>query len=159
MIILLVVFPQAQKGISYLFAMCKSSTYDGAMFTWRDHFPCFKTKGFPKAFLDSAASAQKPVEVLRAMEKASVEGYANIHRGVHGLADAATAAYEAGRDTVRDFIGAGCHESIVFTQGATASINLAAYSLGKSVLKKGDTILVSAMEHHANYLPWLRAAD
>lgn len=96
---------------------------------------------------------------MRAMERAATENYANIHRGVHGLAEAATASYEAARDAVRNFIGAGCHDSVVFTQGATASINLAAYSLGKTVFKKGDTILVSSLEHHANYLPWLRLAE
>lgn len=133
--------------------------------SFRPLFPCFKAKGFPKSFLDSAASAQKPACVLKGMERFAVNGYANIHRGVHSLAEGASVAYEQARARVAKFIGAPTAESIVFTQGTTAAVNLAAYALTHSsdkntsaFLPPGSTILTTALEHHSNYLPWQRVA-
>jgi cysteine desulfurase/selenocysteine lyase len=129
------------------------------MFSRRSQFPIFKAKNFPKSFLDSAASAQKPACVLEAMDKFARTRYANIHRGVHSLAEASTAAYEGARESVAKFIDAPKVESIVFTGGTTASVNLAAFCLTHSFVKRGDTIVTTALEHHSNYLPWQRAVE
>jgi cysteine desulfurase/selenocysteine lyase len=103
--------------------------------------------------LDSAATAQKPRRVLEAMDALYLGGNANVHRGAHRMADESTAQFEAARETVREFIGAESREEIVFTSGATASLNTAAYSLGK-MMSAGDNVIVSGMEHHSNIVPW-----
>src|SRR3989338_2764196 len=105
-------------------------------------------------YLDSAATAQKPEAVLRAMDRYYREENANVHRGMHVLAEAATVAYEDARKTAADFIGAKLHE-IIFTKSCTESINLVARSFGKANLKKGDVVLVTMLEHHSNIVPWL----
>jgi len=121
----------------------------------REDFPALAQKidGKPLAYLDNAASAQCPRSVLDAIIEQQGMNHANVHRGVHRLAERATAAYEAARDKVAAFVNAS-REEIVFTRGTTDSINLVAASLGGSLLKPGDEILVSGMEHHSNIVPW-----
>ncbi|MBX7212861.1 MAG: cysteine desulfurase [Thermoflexales bacterium] len=119
----------------------------------RQDFPLL-TRG-DTVFLDSAASSQKPEAVLRAMDDVYRRGYANVHRGVYAWSEAATAAYDAARAEVADFLGAPSPEEIVFTRNATESLNLLAYSYGRTFLKAGDEIILSELEHHANFVPWL----
>jgi cysteine desulfurase/selenocysteine lyase len=120
----------------------------------RADFPILarQVNGHPLVYLDSAASAQKPRAVIDAMIHAMEHSYANVHRGLHTLANETTEAYEAARKSVARFIGAHPSE-IVFTKGGTEAINLVAAGLGAS-LKAGDEILLSEMEHHANIVPW-----
>ena len=120
----------------------------------RGEFPILgrQVNGKPLVYLDSAASAQKPRAVIDAMVHAMEHSYANVHRGLHTLANETTEAYEAARKSVARFIGAEASET-VFTKGATEAINLVASSLG-ATLKAGDEILLSEMEHHANIVPW-----
>lgn len=108
----------------------------------------------PLVFLDSAASAQKPRAVLDAMQQLYTHNYANIHRGVYYHSMQATEAFEAARTTIQQFINAGSDKEILFVRGATEGINLVAQSYGRTFLKKGDVVLVSEMEHHANIVPW-----
>ncbi len=107
----------------------------------------------PLIYLDSGASAQKPRSVMAAMTAASEHSYANVHRGLHTLANEATDLYEKARETVRRFLNAGSVNEIVFTKGATEAINLVASSFGRG-LHPGDEIVLSEMEHHANIVPW-----
>ena len=109
--------------------------------------------GRPLVYLDSAASAQKPEAVIEAMAHAARHSYANVHRGLHTLANETTEAYEAAREAARRLLNAGDVNEIVFTKGATEGINLVAASLGLS-LQAGDEIVLSEMEHHANIVPW-----
>jgi cysteine desulfurase/selenocysteine lyase len=120
----------------------------------REDFPILsrQVNGQPLVYLDSAASAQKPRAVIEAMTRAMEHSYANVHRGLHTLANETTEAYEAARRTVAGFIGADEHE-VVFTKGGTEAINLVASGLGQS-LQAGDEIVLSQMEHHANIVPW-----
>ncbi|MDB5462970.1 MAG: aminotransferase, class [Phenylobacterium sp.] len=120
----------------------------------RTEFPILRRQvnGKPLVYLDSAASAQKPRAVIDAMTQAMEHSYANVHRGLHTLANETTEAYEAARKTVARFIGAEPSE-VVFTKGGTEAINLVAAGLGAS-LQAGDEILLSEMEHHANIVPW-----
>ncbi|MFI4950352.1 MAG: aminotransferase class V-fold PLP-dependent enzyme [Caulobacterales bacterium] len=122
--------------------------------TVRAEFPILarQVNGHPLVYLDSAASAQKPRAVIEAMTRAMEHSYANVHRGLHTLANETTEAYEAARSAVARFIGADADE-IVFTKGGTEAINLVAAGLGAS-LKAGDEVLLSEMEHHANIVPW-----
>ena len=125
----------------------------------RTDFPIFAAN--PNlAFLDTAASAQKPKVVLDAMEACYQTYYANVHRGVYKLSQKSTLAYEGVRQKVASFMGATHAEEIVFTKGGTESINLVAQTWGRQNLKAGDVVLISALEHHANIVPWqmLRAA-
>jgi cysteine desulfurase / selenocysteine lyase len=110
--------------------------------------------GKPLAYLDNAASAQKPRVVLERLTHAYEHEYANVHRGLHYLANAATEAYEAARESVRRFLNAASHEEIVFTRSATESINLVAASFGLANIGEGDEIVLSIMEHHSNIVPW-----
>jgi len=110
--------------------------------------------GKPLVYLDSGASAQKPRQVLDRMTKAYESEYANVHRGLHYLANAATDAFEAARESVRAFLNAGSTDEIIFTRNATDSINLVAASFGGMVIGEGDEIVLSIMEHHANIVPW-----
>ena len=120
----------------------------------RAEFPILgrQANGHPLVYLDSAASAQKPKAVIGAMTRAMENSYANVHRGLHTLANETTEAYEGARRAVADFIGAEPAE-IVFTKGGTEAINLVAAGLGAS-LKAGDEVLLTEMEHHANIVPW-----
>ena len=108
----------------------------------------------PVAFLDSAASAQKPQAVIAAMTAMMTGAYANVHRGVYGLSQEATARFEGARETVRAFLNAASVDEIVFTKGATEAINLVAASHAATHLKPGQAVLITAMEHHANIVPW-----
>jgi cysteine desulfurase/selenocysteine lyase len=121
----------------------------------RAQFPILRRQinGKPLVYLDSAASAQKPEAVMRAMTEATRTAYANVHRGLHTLANETTEAYEAARESVRVFLNAAAVEEIVFTKGATEAINLVAATFGQS-LQAGDEIVLSEMEHHANIVPW-----
>jgi cysteine desulfurase/selenocysteine lyase len=112
------------------------------------------TNGKPLVYLDNAASAQKPTAVLDRLQQAYTSEYANVHRGLHFLANAATEAYENARDKVRAFLGAARPEEIVFTRNATEAINLVAYTFGRERIKAGDEIVLSIMEHHSNIVPW-----
>ncbi|MDX2222377.1 MAG: cysteine desulfurase [Rhodospirillaceae bacterium] len=114
--------------------------------------------GKPLVYLDSAASAQKPRAVLDAMTFAFENEYANVHRGAYYLSEKATANYEAARETVRAFVNARDAGEIVFTKGATEAINLVAFSYARSVLKPGDEIVLTELEHHSNIVPWQLAA-
>ncbi|MFN8641235.1 MAG: cysteine desulfurase [Candidatus Binatia bacterium] len=110
--------------------------------------------GRPLVDLDNAASAQKPRQVIDAVARFDATDYSNIHRGVHALSQRATAAFEAARDAVRDFLHAADRKEIVFTRGTTESINLVAHSYARTACNLGDEIVVSAMEHHSNIVPW-----
>lgn len=105
-------------------------------------------------YLDNAATSQKPQSVIDALSHYYSNYNANIHRGIHTLAEEATAAYEATRVTVQNFIGAGSSDEIIFTRGTTEGINLVAYTWGRQNIKAGDEIIISAMEHHSNIVPW-----
>src|SRR5260370_2755753 len=121
----------------------------------REDFPALALKvyGKPLVYLDNAASAQKPNAVLDRMTEAYKTEYANVHRGLHYLANAATEAYEGARATVRAFLNAARPEEIVFTRHATEAINLVAYTFARERIKPGDEIVLSIMEHHSNIVP------
>ncbi|HMN27935.1 MAG TPA: aminotransferase class V-fold PLP-dependent enzyme, partial [Caldilineaceae bacterium] len=108
----------------------------------------------PLAYLDSAATSQKPVSVLQAMDEYYRQHNANVHRGVHTLSEDATTAFEAARTKVAKFINAPSARQVVFTRGATESINLVAHTWGRANLGPGDEVLITEMEHHANIVPW-----
>jgi len=122
----------------------------------RADFPILATKvyGKPLVYLDNAASAQKPQAVLDRLNRASTTQYANVHRGLHYLANEATEAYEGAREKVAAFVNASRKEEIVFTRNATEAINLVAYTFGRERIKPGDEIVLSIMEHHSNIVPW-----
>jgi cysteine desulfurase / selenocysteine lyase len=105
-------------------------------------------------YLDSAASAQRPLPVLRAVEHYETHSHANVHRGVHALSQAATEAYEGARERVRRFINANSTREIIFVRGTTEGVNLVAQSYARPLLKPGDEILITGLEHHANIVPW-----
>jgi cysteine desulfurase/selenocysteine lyase len=122
----------------------------------RRDFPILGTtvNGHPLVYLDSAASSQRPLQVLRAVEDYETHSHANVHRGVHALSQAATAAFEGARERVRRFINAGSTREIIFTRGTTEAINLVAQAWARNRLGPGDEILITALEHHANIVPW-----
>ncbi|RLC65417.1 MAG: cysteine desulfurase, partial [Chloroflexi bacterium] len=122
----------------------------------RADFPILsrQVRGKPLTFLDSAASSQKPRPVLEAMERIYRWCYANVHRGIYCLSEEATCCYEDTRDKVADFINAGAREEIIFTRNTTESINLVAYTWGRTHVGPGDRILVTELEHHSNIVPW-----
>jgi cysteine desulfurase/selenocysteine lyase len=122
----------------------------------RRHFPILNriVKDKPLVYFDNAATTQKPIEVIDALTGYYKFYNANIHRGIHSLAEEATAAYEATRDTVQQFINAEHREEIIFTRGVTESVNLVAYTWARTNLKAGDEIIISGMEHHSNIVPW-----
>jgi cysteine desulfurase/selenocysteine lyase len=133
----------------------------------RRDFPILDTRvhGQPLVYLDTAASAQKPRQVLEAMDTCHREFYANVHRGIYHLAEKSTAAYEGVRETVRRFLGAEHREEIVFTRGTTEAVNLVAQAWGRgwgratAHVGEGDEILVTHMEHHGNLVPWQMLAE
>ncbi|NBN62242.1 SufS family cysteine desulfurase [Microvirga tunisiensis] len=122
----------------------------------RRDFPILSRQvyGKPLVYLDNGASAQKPQAVIDAMVKAYSSEYANVHRGLHFLSNAATEAYEAARETVRRFLNAGSGDEIIFTRSTTEAINLVSYGLGPETFGPGDEIVLSIMEHHSNIVPW-----
>jgi cysteine desulfurase/selenocysteine lyase len=122
----------------------------------RKDFPilAMEVYGKPLVYLDNAASAQKPQAVLDRLNKAYTSEYANVHRGLHYLANEATEAYEGAREKVAAFLNAARKEEIIFTRNATEAINLVAYTFGRERIKAGDEIVLSIMEHHSNIVPW-----
>ncbi len=126
------------------------------VYALRKQFPALnrEVKGMPLVYFDNAATMQKPQAVIDALVKYYSEYNANIHRGIHTLAEEATAAFESTRDTVREFINAAEREQIIFTGGTTEGINLVAQTWGRQNISKGDEIIISNMEHHSNIVPW-----
>lgn len=127
----------------------------------RGDFPIFKRRigGKVLAYLDNAASTQKPEAMIQALSGFYRNRYANIHRGVHTLSEEATVAYEAARDKVAAFIQAPARRGVVFTRNATEAINLVAHSWGRTEIKAGDRIVVTLMEHHSNLVPWQQLSE
>lgn len=123
----------------------------------RQDFPILNREirpGVPLVYLDSTASSQKPLAVIQAMDEFYTNSNANIHRGIHVLAEEATAAYESARQRIANFIGAPLARQVIFTRNTTESINLVAYSWGRANLHSGDVIILTEMEHHSNLVPW-----
>src|SRR5208282_6510765 len=122
----------------------------------RADFPILATQvyGKPLVYLDNAASAQKPQAVLDRLNQVYTSQYANVHRGLHYLANEATEAYEGAREKVASFLNARRKEEIIFTRNATEAINLVAYTFGRERIREGDEIILSIMEHHSNIVPW-----
>ena len=122
----------------------------------REDFPILSRQvyGRPLVYLDNAATTQKPLQVLDAMREEYLNVNANVHRGVHYLSQQATDLHEAARERVRQFIGAGKTEEIVFTRGTTEAINLVASTFCQSQMQAGDEVVVTEMEHHSNIVPW-----
>ena len=122
----------------------------------RQEFPELgeRVYGKPLVYLDNAATSQRPLSVIRKWTEMSEKYNANLHRAVHRIADLATAEYESTRDAVRVFLNAGSREEIIFTSGATASINLVAFSFGEAFVHAGDEIVVGEAEHHSDIVPW-----
>ena len=122
----------------------------------REDFPILTREvyGKPLVYLDNGATTQKPRQVVEAMVDEYYNVNANVHRGVHFLSQQATDLHEASREVVRAFINAQSTNEIIFTRGTTESINLLAFSLGEAIVKEGDEVVVSAMEHHSNIVPW-----
>lgn len=129
----------------------------------RKDFPILSREvrpGVPLVYLDSTATSQKPVQVLDAMDKFNRMSNANIHRGIHTLAEEATLAYESARERIAAFIGAPASKEIIFTRNTTESINLVTQSWGRANLDSGDVVILTEMEHHSNLVPWqLLAAE
>ena len=136
-----------------------SQTFDIARI--RQDFPILTQtiRGKPLVFLDSAASAQKPRAVIEAMRNAMETQYANIHRGLHWMSERTTEAYEAARDAAAALMNANEREEIVFVRNSTEAINLVAHSFGRHLLKPGQAVLISGMEHHSNIVPWQMLRD
>ena len=128
----------------------------------RKDFPILEREtreGVPLVFLDSAASSQKPKQVIQAMSRFYETEYANVHRGIYKLAEEATAAFESARERVAEFVGAESARQIIFTRNATEAINLVANSWGRANLAEGDLVLLTQMEHHSNIVPWQMLAS
>ena len=122
----------------------------------RTDFAVFEelVNGLPIAYLDSASSTQKPHQVLDRMRAFYEHEYANVHRGVYRLAERATEGYENARRTVAGFVNAPSEREVIFTRSATESINLVAYAWGLQNLGPGDSVVITELEHHANFVPW-----
>jgi cysteine desulfurase / selenocysteine lyase len=144
----------ARSARMNMHAAVSADAYDVAKI--RADFPALAMQvyGKPLVYLDNAASAQKPNQVLDRLNRAYTSQYANVHRGLHYLANEATEAYEGARETVQRFVGAARKEEIIFTRNATEAINLVASSFGGPRIKAGDEIVLSIMEHHSNIVPW-----
>ncbi|HSF82152.1 MAG TPA: cysteine desulfurase [Anaerolineales bacterium] len=128
----------------------------------RNDFPILTREvrpGVTLVYLDSTATSQKPVHVIRAMDDYYQRVNANIHRGIHTLAEESTALYEEARQKIAEFIGAPSARQIIYTRNTTESINLVAYSWGRRFLNHGDTIVLTEMEHHSNLVPWHMLAE
>ncbi len=127
----------------------------------RADFPALQlsVRGKPLVYLDNAATSQKPRAVLEALQRYYEEGNANVHRGVHYLSEHATAAYEGAREKARRFLNAREAREVIFVRGTTEGVNLVASSFGRANLEPGDEVLVSAMEHHSNIVPWQLACE
>jgi len=127
----------------------------------REDFPILQREVYGKPFIyfDNAATSQKPKQVIDIINEYYFNYNSNIHRGVHYLSEKSTEAYEAAREEIKNFINAESLREIIFTRGATESINLIAYSFGEKYLKEGDEIIISEMEHHSNIVPWQMVCD
>lgn len=147
--------PVCYADESEMFA-CAAPRGDFPAAQYKKDFPALAqdVHGHPLVYLDSGASAQKPRMVIESMQRFVENDYANIHRGVHELSVRATDKYEAVRSTVRRFINAEFDDEIVFTKGATESINLVAQSWGRANLQAGDEVVLTTLEHHSNIVPW-----
>ena len=126
----------------------------------RKHFPILEQEinGHPLVYLDSAATSQKPQQVIDAISNYYQNDNSNVHRGVHTLGNRATEAYEGARDKVRNFINAKSREEIIFTRGTTTALNMVAQSYGRANVGEGDEIVITHMEHHSNIIPWQQLA-
>jgi len=126
------------------------------IFDCRKDFPILSQKinNYPLVFLDNAASTQKPLSVIKKMQKIYEDGYANVHRGAYQLSAQITDEYERSRQKIADFIHAPSTKNVIFTKNGSESINLVAYSWGRHFLNSGDEIIVTEMEHHSNLIPW-----
>lgn len=122
----------------------------------RADFPLLNSKVYGKelVYLDSGATAQKPLSVIEKVDYLHRHLNANIHRGLHYMSEECTSAYEVAREEVRRLIGASSTREVVFTAGATASINTVAYSFGEKFIHAGDNVITTEMEHHSNIVPW-----
>ncbi len=127
----------------------------------REDFPALgqMVHGHPLVYLDNAATSQKPQVVIDEVTRFYAQDCANVHRGVHLLSERSTAAYEGARETVRRFFNASSTQEIVFTRGATEAVNLVAQTYGRANVRPGDEILISALEHHSNIVPWQMLAE
>src|SRR4051812_31620960 len=146
------------RKVSAMIADVRTTALDVACI--RQDFPALQQQVYSQrlVFLDSAASSQKPAQVLDAMEHVYRTTYANVHRGAYSFSQQSTDLYEQARATVATFIGAESPDQIVFTRNATEALNLLAYSYARTHLRPGDEIVLTELEHHANYLPWLQLA-
>lgn len=137
-------------------APCRECLVGAGAEKLREDFPALwmKVHGKPLVYLDNAATTQKPKAVLDAMSRYYAEENANVHRGVHLLSQVATQAYESGRTRIRQFLNAAHDREIIFTRGTTEGINLVAQTYGRRHLRAGDEVLITAMEHHSNIVPW-----
>ena len=134
----------------------------GEMARYREDFPVLDRKvssGAPLAFLDNAASSQRPNAVIEAISECYEQYYANVHRGIHTLSEESTSRYERSRSTIADFIHARSTNEVIFTAGTTAAINTVARSWGDAEIRPGDVILTTIAEHHANIVPWHQLAE
>ncbi len=140
-------------------SMAANGTYD--VERYRADFPILSTEvhGRPLVYLDNAASAQKPRQVIERVARVYATGYANVHRGLHYLSEKATADYEGARETIRAYINARSTHEVVYTRGATEAINMVAATWGRRNLGPGDEIIVTYMEHHSNIVPWQMLRD
>lgn len=140
-------------------AIVRPAAFDVARI--RQDFPILTqtVRGKPLVFLDSAASAQKPRAVIDAMRNAMETQYANVHRGLHWMSERTTEAYEAARDAIATLMNASDRHEIVLTQSVTGALNLMAHSYGRGVLQPGQAVVISAMEHHSNIVPWQMLRD
>ena len=139
--------------------MANSMVYD--LLRYRNEFPILSKQvhGKPLIFLDNAASAQKPQQVIDAVRYVYEHEYANVHRGVHYMSEKATEAYEGARGKVQRFINAEHEHEVIFTRNATEAVNMVAGTFGRKFLEPGDEIVISIMEHHANIVPWQMLRD
>lgn len=142
-------------------AVLKSTEIPYDVAAYRADFPILAetVHGKPLVYLDNGASAQKPKAVIDAMRGAFEHCYANVHRGAYDFSERTTAAYEGARETIRAFLNAGSEREIVFAKNTTEAINLVAYSFGRGLLKAGDAVVISEMEHHSNIVPWQMLRD
>ena len=122
----------------------------------RKDFPILdqQVNGKPLIYFDNAATSHRPVQVIQRMNEFSLRTNGNIHRATHTLANKTTEAFEASRETVRQFLNAAEVAEVIFTHGTTESINLVAFSFGEAFIGAGDEVIVTEMEHHANIVPW-----
>jgi cysteine desulfurase/selenocysteine lyase len=153
---------EAGSGRAHLGGSPHETAADAGLGRYREDFPILArtvSSGAPLAFLDNAASTQRPSAVIRAMTDCYENYYANVHRGIHTLSEESTHRYEQARRSLAQFIHAASEREVIFAAGATAAINTVARSWGDSNVRQGDVILVTIAEHHANIVPWHQLAE